>query len=420
MPENGRFIVKRKNLLSTHDRQINTEVDMSENQKAFCELAALAIERAAIKKLIFSRPKDSEISKASARLCENRGRRMLAVEYSLPGNTVSQKNFYGDAMVEEIERLLDGYSQANLITSLGDAEWKISKSGKEALLGSDKLKRKLQSDNSGFEAAIESLDKEKNYILSGKEEFLIRLGISSKDGRVHDKKQGKFRQINRFLEHIEDVYTSLPAEGVINIFDLCCGKSYLSFAVYYYLTAIKKREVKMLGVDLKRDVILWCEGLASELGFDGMRFLVEDVTKTPADVKPHMVISLHACDIATDIVVNTAIRMGAEVILSTPCCHRYLNDKINAGELEFVTRYPHLRNKLCEAITDAIRAARLEGAGYAVSVMELTDPDDTPKNTFIRAIKRKGAAENTKNIENYEKILSFVLGEGKENYLKGI
>ena len=393
---------------------------MSENQNAFIELALLAIEKAAIKKLIFSRPVSSEISKASARLCENRGRRMLAVEYSLPGNTVSQKNFYGESMTEEIGRLLEEYGQANLITSLGDAEWKISKSGKEALLGADKLKRKLSADMTGFEAAIESLDKEKNYILTGKEEFLIRLGISSRDGRVHDKKQGKFRQINRFLEHIEDVYTSLPSEGEITVFDLCCGKSYLSFAVYYYLTAIKKRDVSMLGVDLKRDVILWCEKLAEELGFGGMKFIVEDVTKTPADKKPNMVISLHACDIATDIVVNTAIKMEAEVILSTPCCHRYLNDKINAVELGFVTKYPHLRNKLCEAVTDAIRAARLEGAGYAVSVMELTDPDDTPKNTLIRAIKKKGSANSNKNIDEYENILSFVLGNGKENYLKGI
>jgi hypothetical protein len=131
-----------------------------------------------------------------------------------------------------------------------------------------------------------------------------------------------------------------------------------------------------------------------------------------------MVISLHACDIATDIVINTAVRLGAGVILSTPCCHRYLNDKVSAESLGFVTKYPHLRNKLCEALTDAIRAARLESHGYAVSVMELTDPDDTPKNTLIRAIKRAAEAKNSK--ENYDKILSFVLGDGKDDYLKGI
>ncbi len=394
---------------------------MTENQSCFLQLALASIEKQVIKKLIFSRPNEGEITKAAARLCDNRGRRMLSVEYSLPGNTVSQKNFYGDAMGEEIGRLLTLYGQANLLTSLGDAEWKISKSGKEALLGGEKLLRKLDRDTSDFSLAIESLDKEKNYILRGDEEFLIKLGISSREGRVHDKKQGKFRQINRFLEHIEDVYSSLPRDGEIVIYDLCCGKSYLSFAVYYYLTSIKKRDVRMLGIDLKRDVILWCEKLADELNFSGMTFFVDDVTKTPTDTHPHMVISLHACDIATDIVINTAMHLSADVILSTPCCHRYMNDKVGAAELGFVTKYPHLRNKLCEAMTDAIRAARLEANGYTVSVMELTDPDDTPKNTLIRAIRKSMSEKDVKkNKENYDNILSFVLGEGAENYLKGI
>lgn len=394
---------------------------MTDKQRDFLDLAMLAVNRGVMKKIIFSRPKSSEISKVSGRLCDHRGRRMLSLEYSLPGNTVSQKNLFGDGQMAELDKLIGEYGQVNLITTLGDAEWKTSKSGKEALLGGDKLLRKLTADKSNFEVAIEALDKEKNYILKGDEEFLKRLGISSADGRVHDKKRGKFRQINRFLEHIEDVYPELKSEGEIVIYDLCCGKSYLSFAVYYYLTAIKKRQVKMLGIDLKRDVILWCEGLARDLGFLGMTFIVDDVTKTPTDTTPDMVISLHACDIATDIVINTAIRLSARVILSTPCCHRYLNDKIKASELSFVTDYPHLRNKLCEAITDAIRAERLKCAGYSVSVMELTDPDDTPKNTLIRAIK-KSAAEKVliENEKNYENILSFILGEGKENYLKGL
>ena len=394
---------------------------MTEKQLALIDLAMQTIEGEIMKKLIFSRPLASEITKVSARLCNHRGRRMLSVEYSLPGNTVSQKNLFGNAMRAEMESLINEYGQANLITTLGDAEWKISKSGKEALLGADKLERKITAGTTAFEVAIESLDKEKNYILSGNEEFLKRLGISSSDGRVHDKKRGKFRQINRFLEHIEDVYSEMKADGDLLIYDLCCGKSYLSFAVYYYLTAIKGREVKMLGIDLKRDVILWCERLAEELRFSGMRFVVDDVTKTPLDLTPDMVISLHACDIATDIVINTAIRLSAKVILSTPCCHRYLNDKIVAKELSFVTDYPHLRNKICEAVTDAIRAQRLKCAGYAVSVMELTDPDDTPKNTLIRAIKKSHSTKTTSiAIENYENILSFVLGDGKENYLKGI
>ena len=130
-----------------------------------------------------------------------------------------------------------------------------------------------------------------------------------------------------------------------------------------------------------------------------------------------MVISLHACDIATDIVIDTAIALGARVLLSTPCCHRYLNGKVTAGELEFVTRYPHLSGKLCEALTDAIRAMRLEKNGYAVSVVELTDPENTPKNTLIRAIRRNSEIDRSK-AQDYENTLRFVLGDGIDDYLK--
>ena len=382
----------------------------------FTELAVRAFGREALKKLVFSRPVSGEVQKVSGRLCAHRGRRILALEYSLPGNTVSHKNVPEESLGEVIAELLDGYKQANLITTLGEAEWKVSKSGKEALLGGDALMRKLEGGAPAFERAIEALDNKKSYILSGNEEFLIRLGISDKSGRVHDKKQGKYRQINRFLEHIELIYKELPAEGEIKIYDLCCGKSYLSFAVYYYLTAIKGREVSLLGIDLKRDVILWCDGLARELGWGGMRFVCDDVTNTPKGVVPDMVISLHACDVATDIVIDTAIALGAKVVLSTPCCHRYMNGKVVAGELGFVTRYPHLSGKLCEALTDAVRAMRLEANGYSVSVAELTDPENTPKNTLIRAIKRGGKDEG--RCEEYARTLRFILGDGADSYLK--
>jgi hypothetical protein len=176
----------------------------------------------------------------------------------------------------------------------------------------------------------------------------------------------------------------------------------------------------MLGIDLKRDVISWCDSLKNELSFDGMRFVCDDITNTPRDTAPDMVISLHACDIATDIVINSAIELGAKIILSTPCCHKYLNDKINAPELKFVTDYPHLRNKLCEAITDAIRVARLKAHGYSVSALELTDPENTPKNTLILALLNKADGDYSDKISEYEKILSFVLGQGAKDYLSEI
>ena len=390
-------------------------------EREFVKLVLLAFDKEIIKKLVFSRPKTSEIIKVSGRLVAHRGRRILALENSLPGNTVSHKNLSREELEGELAILLLEYRQANLITTLGEVEWKISQRGTEALLGADKLARKMAGEEQAFEKAIASLDKEKNHILTGGEDFLIKLGVSDARGRVHDKKQGKFRQINRFLEHIEDIYKHLSKDGDILIYDLCCGKSYLSFAVYYYLTAVKGRHVKLVGIDLKRDVIDWCSSLAKELGYVGMTFIYDDVKNTPKDVTPDMVISLHACDIATDIVLDSAIELGAKVVLSTPCCHRYLNDKVVAKELEFVTRYPQLRNKLCEALTDAIRLKRLEMGGYAVTALELTDPDDTPKNTLLRAIKTdasKGATENARR--EYESILAFLLGSGKDDYLKEI
>ena len=388
----------------------------------FISLATLAAEREVLKKLVFSRPQKSEAQKVSARLISHRGNRFLSFEYSLPGNTVSQKNVPLSELDTVLSKLISEYRQANLLTSAGDAEYKISASGKEALLGADKLQRKLSDEAPKFESAIEELDRRKNYILSGAESFLIKLGISDKSGRVHDKKQGKFRQINRFLEHIENIYSHFPNDTEINVLDLCCGKSYLSFAVYYFLTEIKGRRTKMLGIDLKRDVINWCDALARELGFSGMTFIAEDITKTPKDIKPDIVISLHACDVATDIVLDTAAELRAKIILSTPCCHRYLNDKINAAPLSFVSSYPHLRNKLCEAITDGIRIARLRKLGYEVAALELTDPDDTPKNTLIRAIlnERLTEKELSERCLDYERILDFVLGNGKETYLKEI
>lgn len=388
----------------------------------FLNLVKKSFDKEIIKKLVFSKPIDTEVAKVTARLCAHRGKKILAAEYSLPGNTVAQRNFRENELVDELSVLMNKYKQVNLITTLGDVEWKLSKKGKEALLGSDALSKKLSGAVPSFISSIEALDRKKNYILTGDEDFLITLGISDKNGRVHDKKQGKFRQINRFLEHIENISEDLPKEREILIYDLCCGKSYLSFAVYYYLTKRKNLNVKMLCIDLKRDVINWCDSIAKELGYERMSFICDDISNTPDDITPDMVISLHACDIATDIVINCALKLGSKIILSTPCCHRYLNDKINQKSLEFVSEYPHLRNKLCEALTDAIRIARISSCGYNVSALELTDPENTPKNTLIKAVKESALtdAELEKRRAKYDEILDFVLGEGKNSYLSEI
>ena len=388
------------------------------NKDGFSSLVCAAVEREALKRLVFSRPVEGEVTKISGRLVAHRGKRLLTLELSLPGNTVSHKNLHESEIFGQVRELLDKYKQVNLITLLGDAEYKLGKSG-YVFLGADALSRKLSGEAPRFESAIESLDKKKNYLLTGKESFLRALGVSSADGRVHDKKQGKFRQINRFLEHIEDIYPTLPKTGELRIYDLCCGKSYLSFAVYYYLTEVKGRQVFMLGADLKRDVILWCSALARELGYSGMSFVCEDILTLELEREPDMVISLHACDVATDIVLDTAAALDARIILSTPCCHRYINGRIVAPELSFVTKYPHISNKLSEAVTDALRLMRLRAAGYSVSAMELTDPENTPKNTLIKAIRDGGmtAAQKNATAAEYAATLRLLLGDGADDYL---
>ena len=386
----------------------------------FSQLVLAAFEKEIIKKLVFSKPNNTEISKVSGRICAHRGKNILALEYSLPGNTVSHKNASAGELDEILGQLLSQYGQANLITTLGDAEWKLTKKG-QVLLGAEQLMRKMSGARPSFETAIESLDNKKSRMLTGAEDFLIKLGISDKNGRVHDKKQGKFRQICRFLEHIDDVYENLPKDKPLTVYDLCCGKSYLSFAVYYYLVKLKEREVSLVGIDLKRDVISWCEMTAHTLGFSGMKFICDDITNVDKRSQVDMVISLHACDIATDIVLDTAANIKAGVILSTPCCHRYLNGKVKNESLDFVTRYPQLSVKMCEAFTDAIRLARLKAFGYEVSAKELTDPENTPKNTLLIAIKKDlDAAKITKYRAEYEAILSFVLGDKKDEYLTNI
>ena len=171
----------------------------------------------------------------------------------------------------------------------------------------------------------------------------------------------------------------------------------------------------MLGIDLKEDVMNFCNSMARELGYSGMQFITDDITNTPGDTVPDMVISLHACDVATDIVLNTAASLRAKVILSTPCCHRELSTKINSRELAFVTKYPKLKRTLCDALTDALRLARLEVFGYEVNATELVDPEDTPKNTLIRAVLRNKPSRINEN--EYNDLLKFLLGDGAFEYI---
>lgn len=275
---------------------------------------------------------------------------------------------------DRLTGLIAACDQINLITTAGNAEFRRSRNGAEILLGAAKVRAALDAAQLPGGSAprkidIAGHDRVKQHILTGAEPFLIRLGVSDANGRVHDKKQPKFRQINRFLELIRDTESALPATGCLHICDLCCGKSYLSFAVYHYFTAIRHREVHMVGVDMKADVMDACNDIARDLGMTGLSFLCADISLYESDEPVDMVISLHACDTATDLVLGKAIEWKAKVVLSTPCCHHELNRTLNCPELEFIARHSLLRQKLCDAATDGCPApcppggSRIRGGG---------------------------------------------------------
>ena len=382
----------------------------SDALESLCDLFIELYEKNALKKAIFSKPDESDEIKTVITPKKLGDSVAMQIETFSVDNKAYHRNIRENFKKECIE-IFYSHSQINLISPMGDCQYMKSKSGKETVVGENKIKNAL-TRGSYDKVAIEGNNKQKNYILSGNEDFLKKLGISDENGRIRDKKQSKYRQINKFLEHVEAVMPKLPQKS-INVYDLCCGKSYLSFAVYHYLKNVLGMNVSMVCIDLKPDVIEYCDTVAKRLGFDGMEFICGDIKAYNMTNHPDLVISLHACDIATDIVLDKASENNASVILSTPCCHHELNHKINCEKLEFITKHSMLRQKLCDAATDAMRLLRLESRGYEVSALELIDPDDTPKNIILKAIKKNRVDEAKLNRlkDEYTRIREFLLGE---------
>lgn len=387
------------------------------------ELTVTAAKLQRLKKAVLSKPQDKALQKVVLTLKKASRASILQAEFFHKDNKVTHQNLdLNESTPSALYALAEGFSQFNLICSEGECEYKCSAAGKKVLLGADKLEKKLISSPTTEENIVlpSSNNREKQYILNGSEPFLKRLGVSDANGRVFDRKQAKFRQINRFLELIRDVEDKLP-KNEIRICDLCCGKSYLSFAVYHYFANIKHFQVSMTGVDLKPDVVAHCNQVAKALRFDGLEFLCEDVREYESPISPSLVISLHACDIATDFVLDKAVSWKADVILSTPCCHHELNHHIDCPTLSFICDYSMLRQKLCDAATDALRLCRLETFGYTTTALELIDPDETPKNIMLRAIRKKhfdpDSEEAKKATEKYRTAKEFFCGANpKHNF----
>ena len=381
-------------------------------------LISLCAREGTLKKAVFSKPQEKTVLRTVLTLRKIGGKGMTQAETFLTDNKAVHENIAPED-APRFASLCQGFGQVNLITTVGDCELRRSKSGKVTLIGYEKLLRALQKGDAPV-AKIEDNNRKKTYILDGSEPFLRLLDVSDERGRVYDKKQSKFRQINRFLELIRDCLGSLPKEGMLRICDLCCGKSYLSFAAYHYFANVLKRDVRMTGVDLKPDVVEHCNEAAKKLGFDGLEFLCMDVAKYQTEDHVHLVISLHACDIATDLVLNKALEWNADVILSTPCCHHELNHTLNCPSLSFIAEHSMLRQKLCDAATDALRLKRLEMNGYDVCALELIDPEETPKNIMLRALRKPNFDPDSEKAQRlraeYAAARVFLVGNTEQGY----
>ena len=263
---------------------------------------------------------------------------------------------------------------------------------------------------------VASHNRQKRYILEeGKHvAFLEDLGVMTADGKVVRSRYDKFRQINRFLEFIEDILPRLNKSRENVIIDFGCGKSYLTFAMYYYLHELKGYEVRIIGLDLKQDVIDHCNRLSVAYGFDKLKFYHGDIASYDGVDHVDMVVTLHACDTATDYALEKAVKWDASVILSVPCCQHELNKQMDNELLRPVLQYGLIKERMAALYTDALRAEILENRGYRTQILEFIDMEHTPKNILIRAVKQGGPKDNRKEIED---ILQFL---GTEQTLAGL
>ena len=303
---------------------------------------------------------------------------------SYRGNQVFHENLtVGQAMEKLGKALTASFRQMDVETMDYQAVAMVSKKGKVT------IKKKNRAREEGREL---SHNRSKKYILEEGRPvaFLKDLGVQTEDGRIIKSRYDKFRQINRFLEFIADIMPILPKDRCVRIIDFGCGKSYLTFAMYYYLHELCGLAIRITGLDLKKEVIHRCQGLAEKYGYTGLDFMQGDIADYTGEDKVDMEVTLHACDTATDYALYKAIRWNAGVILSVPCCQHEMNRQIRCDILQPALKYGLVKERMSALLTDALRANLLEESGYDTQLLEFIDMEHTPKNILIRAVKRNG------------------------------
>lgn len=290
-----------------------------------------------------------------------------------------------DLMIAALSWMEQDYKQLQVDAATLSASVLVSKKGKVTI-------RRRQLEKARPVARL-SHNRKKRYIL---EEgipvpFLVELGVMTPEGRVVNSKYDKFRQINRFLEFIEDICPALPRNRELTMIDFGCGKSYLTFAMYYYLRHLQGLDLRIIGLDLKEDVIEHCNQLAKKFGYEKLQFLTGDIADYEGVDQVDLVVTLHACDTATDYALAKAVGWNARAILSVPCCQHEVNRQMKNEVMEPVLQYGLLKERMAALITDGLRASLLEQQGYDVQVLEFIDMEHTPKNILIRGVKKKNA-----------------------------
>ena len=312
------------------------------------------------------------------------------------GTQVFHQNLEKEEACGKILEYMENFRQMQLETQSAAVSALVSKKGKVT------VKKKLRARKKA--PAATDHNRKKHYIL---EEgipvpFLQDLGVMTAEGKIVRTKFDKFRQINRFLEFIQDVLPKLPREREIRILDFGCGKSYLTFAMYYYLHELQGLDVRILGLDLKEDVIRTCNQLSQRYGYEKLRFLEGNIADYTGADEVDMVVTLHACDTATDFALAKAVGWKAKVILSVPCCQHELNGQMENELLRPILQYGLIKERLAALVTDGLRAQYLEREGYDVQVLEFIDMEHTPKNILLRAVRTGRKGENGAAIQACE------------------
>ena len=307
------------------------------------------------------------------------------VEYQVSefvGKKVLHTNYDRSSVITRIEKYMaEEFKQAQITKTDATATILSSKSGTCTCKYKKAKEVKVQRELSH--------NRTKKYIIQEGNPvgFMVDLGVMTADGKIVRTRYDKFRQINRFLEYIEDILPRLDKDKEQTIIDFGCGKSYLTFAMYYYLKELKGYNIRIIGLDLKEDVIEHCNELRTKYGYDRLDFYVGDIATYKDVEQVDMVVTLHACDTATDYAIANAVKWGAKVILSVPCCQHEANRTINNDMLSPVMDYGILKERMAAIVTDAVRANMLKASGYDTQILEFIDMEHTPKNLLIRAVK---------------------------------